>query len=183
MPSEMDGEVDTELLEEEDEEEELAGPADELLEEVLDYALYAPLGVALTVVEELPALVEKGRSRFTTQLGVARFVGRMALRQARRRIDDLFAPGEGAMSANRSEVKNPVRSSPTAAEASSRRDEVVVELAIPSYDSLAASQVVPRLAVMDAHDLAEVRAHEERHRARRTILARIDQIEQERRDG
>ena len=43
-------------------------------------------------------------------------------------------------------------------------------LAIPDYDSLAASQVVPRLAGLTADELEAVRAYEAAHRARRTIL-------------
>jgi hypothetical protein len=49
-------------------------------------------------------------------------------------------------------------------------------LAIPGYDSLAASQVVQRLAGLSAEELAAVEAYESAHRARRTILTRVDQL-------
>ena len=51
-------------------------------------------------------------------------------------------------------------------------------LAIPGYDSLAASQVVPRLAGLSAEELAAVGAYETAHRARRTILTRVRQLQE-----
>jgi hypothetical protein len=51
-------------------------------------------------------------------------------------------------------------------------------LAIPGYDSLAASQVVPRLAGLSPDELAAVGAYESVHRARRTILNRVRQLQQ-----
>ena len=49
-------------------------------------------------------------------------------------------------------------------------------LPIPDYDELSASQVVERLDGLPAKDLAAVRAYEEAHRGRRTILFKIDQL-------
>jgi hypothetical protein len=51
-------------------------------------------------------------------------------------------------------------------------------LAIPGYDSLAASQVVPRLAGLSPEELAAVGAYETAHRARRTILTRVRQLQE-----
>jgi hypothetical protein len=50
-------------------------------------------------------------------------------------------------------------------------------LAIPGYDSLAASQVVQRLAGLSQEELEEVGAYEAAHRSRRTILSRIRQLQ------
>lgn len=49
------------------------------------------------------------------------------------------------------------------------------ELPIPGYDSLSASQVVPRLEALLPQELEAVRAYETAHRGRRTILNRIAQ--------
>jgi len=49
-------------------------------------------------------------------------------------------------------------------------------LVIPDYDELSASQVVERLDGLPAGDLDAVRAYEEAHRARRTILYKIEQL-------
>ncbi len=51
-------------------------------------------------------------------------------------------------------------------------------LAIPDYDSLSASQVVPRLAGLTTDELEAVRRYETAHRARRTILGRVAQLQQ-----
>lgn len=52
-----------------------------------------------------------------------------------------------------------------------------VNAAIPDFDSLAASQVVPRLAGLSLADLEAVRRYETAHRGRKTIINRIDQLQ------
>jgi hypothetical protein len=49
-------------------------------------------------------------------------------------------------------------------------------LGIPDYDELSASQVVERLDGLQPGELDAVRAYEEAHRARRTILYKIEQL-------
>jgi hypothetical protein len=50
-------------------------------------------------------------------------------------------------------------------------------LAITDYDSLSASQVVPRLEGLADTELAAVRDYEAAHRGRKTILNRIAQLQ------
>jgi hypothetical protein len=50
-------------------------------------------------------------------------------------------------------------------------------LAIPGYDTLSASQVVQRLGGLSADELEAVRAYEEASRKRKTILARVEQLQ------
>jgi hypothetical protein len=50
-------------------------------------------------------------------------------------------------------------------------------LAIPAYDSLSASQVVPRLSGLSATELEAVRDYEAAHRGRKTILNRVAQLQ------
>lgn len=50
------------------------------------------------------------------------------------------------------------------------------ELAIPGYDTLAASQVVQRLSSLRQDELDAIRAYELSTRGRRTILHRISQL-------
>jgi hypothetical protein len=49
-------------------------------------------------------------------------------------------------------------------------------LPIPAYDSLSASQVVPRLSSLTAEELESVRAYETAHRGRKTILNKVAQL-------
>jgi hypothetical protein len=53
----------------------------------------------------------------------------------------------------------------------------VETLAIPGYDTLSASQVVQRLGGLSAEELEAVRAYEESGRKRKTILARVQQLQ------
>lgn len=53
----------------------------------------------------------------------------------------------------------------------------VADLAIPDYDSLAASQVVPRLRALTGDELEAVRAYEAAGRGRKTILNRVAQLQ------
>jgi hypothetical protein len=50
-------------------------------------------------------------------------------------------------------------------------------LAIPDYDELAASQVIPRLDSLSPEELESIRLHEASHRSRRTILSRVAQLQ------
>lgn len=83
----------------------------------------------------------------------------------------------------------PTPSAPSRAPAGKKRPVVAVEpaaavheLPIPAYDTLAASQVVERLASLTASELESVRNHEAATRRRRTVLHRISQLNAER-DG
>jgi len=149
-----------------------------LIEEILDYAVYAPLGVAITVLEDLPGLVKRGKDKVGPQIGIARFAGKMAFRQLRHTIDDLLTPsGPSTTPASPHEEPSAIAVETVIIEAKGHPTEApAVELAIPAYDTLAASQIVARLAGLDQQELEAVRAHEATHRARRTILARIDQL-------
>jgi hypothetical protein len=50
-------------------------------------------------------------------------------------------------------------------------------LAIPGYDSLSASQVIQRLDGLSRDELAAVGEYESAHRARRTVLTRVSQLQ------
>jgi hypothetical protein len=53
----------------------------------------------------------------------------------------------------------------------------VASLAIPDYDNLSASQVVPRLGGLSAPELEAVRRYEAAQRGRKTILGKIAQLQ------
>jgi hypothetical protein len=62
-------------------------PADRLLELVV----FGPAGLAVTIVEEFPRLVEKGRHRVEGQVHTARLVGQFAFQMGRRQIEETLA--------------------------------------------------------------------------------------------
>ena len=58
-----------------------------------------------------------------------------------------------------------------------RSDEGAIDLAIADFDSLAASQVIPRLPGLSSDELEAVRTYEAVHRGRKTVLNRIAQLQ------
>jgi hypothetical protein len=66
---------------------------------------------------------------------------------------------------------DPPRAAPTATEAPAED-----ELPIDGYDSLAASQVVPRLVTLSGDELRAVQRYEQAGRHRQTILNRVGQL-------
>ena len=62
------------------------------LDAALDLFVFVPVGLAITAAEELPKLAAKGRSRVTTQLTMARVVGRFAVDSGRSMIESRLTP-------------------------------------------------------------------------------------------
>jgi hypothetical protein len=222
-----------------------------------DYTVYAPIGLAVSLAEELPKLSEKGRERIGGQVQIARVIGRFSVGEAQRRVERMFAarsrpPATGATAAPRDEKpaaqaaaarprsrtasdpsgvwmgshesdngsragrastitrnrraagssggepvparRGPAASAPAPARTANRAvparagairasnraaaGEVpaAASLAIPGYDTLAASQVVQRLSSLRPGELDAIRRYELATRGRRTILHRIAQL-------
>jgi hypothetical protein len=233
------------------------------IETALDLLVFAPIGLAITVGEEVPKLAAKGRARLNGPFAAALMLGRFAATQGRRELDrrigGVTGPGRGRSTAPAEPVEptadagdadggwpevglvlvddsrvneaavDPIEadesvvvtlgvdpddgveitSAPVAGELGivgsdpaatvrRRRRRVTAEpagppsglwpadpddvpaaasLAIPGYDSLSASQVVQRLAGLSGPELEAVRTYETARRGRRTILARVTQLQ------
>lgn len=166
-----------------------------LAERLLEAAVYVPVGLAASFLDEFPALADKGRERVGNQLQVARVVGRLAVAEGRRRLhatgpsDTSGAGGDDVESEVR--PKRPPRPAPPAPEtprggagerlpspppAPPSEVPSAASLPIPGYDTLAASQVVQRLSSLRPDELDAVRRYEVATRGRRTILHRIGQL-------
>ena len=172
------------------------------VQRALDIAVYAPLGLALTVAEVVPQLARKGRSRLAPQVTLARTVGQFAVKQGYRQFVGFAVPrGAGIFKPGRWSTAPAGRAAPVRPPASSANGHdagypagqprpgsgnegpqpagpglAAAELAIPSYDSLSAPQVVQRLAGLSRDQIEAVRAYEAATRGRRTILARAEQL-------
>lgn len=150
-------------------------------ERAISMLLATPGGLTNVARATLPKIVEAGRveigaANLTERVNALRLAGRLALSEARVELDKMNAQdqfGEEARAVGQigqGSTERVVRSTPTAGpEAES--------LAVPDYDSLSASQVLPRLAALSAEELEAVRAYEDEHRGRRTVLARIAQLQ------
>ena len=73
-------------------------------------------------------------------------------------------------------ARTPPPSTPPVVEAAPVVDADPSDLPIAGYDSLAASQVIPRLDGLTPAELEAVRAYETAKRGRKTILGKITQL-------
>lgn len=174
------------------------------LDRVVELFVYAPVGLALSARDLVPGLVERGRRQVDPQVGVARMVGQMAVSQGRSQAEKALESAVASAQATleqlgvldrsppatgphpRSESAPPSSSAPspgaTVAPAAPPvpppgSGPAAAGLAIPDYDSLSASQVLPRLSSLSEDELEAVRAYEEAHRGRKTILNKIAQLQ------
>ena len=139
-----------------------------------DLFVYAPVGFLLEAPRLVPELVETGRERLT---GCRRQASSAAERTSRRPSGSSRRPGRtSATPAAVTAVPAGVEQEIPVEVLGPEDDGDEATLPIPSYDQLAASQVVARLAGLDAAGLAEIEAYEQAHRARRTVLSRISQL-------
>ena len=139
-----------------------------------DLLVYAPVGFLLEAPRLVPELVETGRERLT---GCRRPPSEEAS-GARPQPSRSSRWGRSTTATPTPEPDVPVgieQAIPVEVLGPEDHGDEAT-LAIPSYDQLAASQVVARLAGLDAAELAQIEAYEQAHRARRTVLSRISQL-------
>jgi hypothetical protein len=163
-----------------------AAPADEpqpetdALQRLLDLLVYAPVGVVVTVTEDLPGLITKGRQRLGTEISNARVVGEFFVNQGQREVTQrlgslLHRTADPEPEAAPTPSATPAAPAP-AKPAPDPVDGETVERALAGYDTLSASQVVRRLESLGPDELHAVHRHEASHRNRRTILNRATQL-------
>ena len=140
----------------------------------------------LSLVAELPGLVPRAIERGRGQMKLAQAVGRFAiehsplgslpsLQAAVEAPEAASAPSEPATADTSHEAATPPAALP--AEEPLGPAIPVARLALPDYDSLSASQVIPRLQGLNPSELEDLRRYEAAGRSRRTILSKIAQIQ------
>lgn len=177
------------------------------IESALELFVYGPVGFALEARALLPKMIERGRQQVTGQVGMAKVLGQFAVQQGQVEAGKAFTKAQesavsalsdlGLLGAPRSSAPpmpadttpapaapaatpRPETAPPPAPEPGPDRGPVaadVATLAIPDYDALAASQVVPRLAGLSLEELEAVRAYETAKRGRKTILNKVAQLQ------
>jgi hypothetical protein len=145
---------------------------------VLDVFVFAPIGFALDARELLPKLAERGRN----QVALLKVVGQFAVNKGRADADRILKtkpPASTVQQPPPATTRTPpaARARPAAAGGATAGGAAAHALPINNYDTLSASQIVPRLAGLRPDELARVRAYENAHRRRRTILGRIAQLQ------
>jgi len=153
------------------------------------------------VHKDLPGVIATGKQRIDSQLTMAKFVGKMAVRQVTSELDRRLDEAERARDAGDTTVAvehvealppaslpealiEAVANAPELADdttpatpATSAASATPAALPIDGYESLAASQVVLRLGSLTASELAAIADYESSHRGRRTILGKIHQLQ------
>jgi hypothetical protein len=171
------------------------------IEDVLNLAVFAPLGVALAVKDALPEWISRGREQYETAKAVGELVTDYGQKKVARTLVGLgllpgppppppgpgSPPPAGAASASSPEgaapaplataTTTPSANGHVAAMTEASRAADPDDLAIPGYDSLSASQVVSRLPGLAPGELEAVRVYELASRGRRTILSKISQLQ------
>lgn len=170
------------------------------LEHTLDVFVYLPVGFVLDFPRSVPRYIERGRklldpskllSRTASPGGSGGPLGRLQDQtQATLRALGVTPPTSPEADAGHaggngsSPAPAAPDTAPTAPAAPAAAERVPVtpshdpsELAITDYDSLSASQVVPRLDSLGDDELETVRQYEASTRARKTILNKIAQIQ------
>lgn len=151
------------------------------LDQAVELALYAPLGFALEAKRLLPSFVERGRQQVTMAKMVGQFAVSHGQTTAAKRLSKVQSQAEsllgelGLGSAPASTAATPT-STPPVEVAKVRSSAAAADLPIADYDSLAASQVIPRLQGLAPAELGAVEAYEVAHRGRKTILGKIVQL-------
>jgi hypothetical protein len=178
------------------------------IDQALDVLFYAPIGLALNAEELLGQMAARGRQSVAAAKFIGRMAvqqGRTEVDKALDRIQDQAAtlveqlgalsgvarPAPSTHPVDRPAeddttiaADKPARPEPTAVDellpdAAAEVAVADVNRSIPDYDSLAASQVVPRLDGLTADELEIVRGYEAAHRGRTTILTRIAQLQRQ----
>src|SRR3954454_483873 len=164
-------------------------PADDpAVDALLDLFVYAPLGLAMELSARFPDYAARGRSTVESQVGTARFIGEFAVqqgtRQLRRWVERTRAPQSEAAEPVGEPTPPVVTTADIIASDSAmptEADHTVVtvvtgDLPLADYDSLAAAQILPLLVGLTAQELDAVRRYELAHRARMTVLGKIEQL-------
>lgn len=129
-----------------------------LRDRVLDIAVFAPVGLLRRLRDDLPGLVSSGRREVEDRVRVARWVGEMSVNYGR------------------AEVKRKLAEASTPGVTEVADAEVQSPAPFDGYDDLPADRLVQLLAKFPASELAMIRVYEQSQRARRTVLAKIDQL-------
>jgi hypothetical protein len=132
---------------------------------LLDMAQEAAAGF----VDLVPRFVDRSRRQL-------RFVAQIADR-LRCGHGTSSNPFDGHDVGDAADAAGPVRAGAKPAPRRPQSGPDASQLAIPDYDSLAASQVLPRLEGLTPDEMEAVRSYEAAHRGRRTILGRIGQLQ------
>lgn len=130
-----------------------SGPLDDLV----DAAVFAPLGLALEYRKLMPELAEKGRK----QVAFARTLGRAAL---------------STMASSAARKSAPSTAPSPAATPSASPEPVAADAVIEGYDAMTAKAVIALASTASPSELAWMIEREQGGKQRKTVLAKLTQL-------
>ena len=158
----------------------------EPIDRLAEFALFAPVGAMVVACEVLERRTRLQRQAVKNRIQLSKFVGQMAVTQGRRQLEQRVAAAR-AQRAQPAVIDVPaheeaLHASPTeqavaAVAPSGVAVPAAADLPISGYESLPALNVVERLGTLRADEVELIRRFEAANRARRTILAKIAQIQ------
>jgi hypothetical protein len=150
-----------------------------IAEKVLDIVVYAPIGAFDLLRHDGPRLAAEGRQRLEQRARTARWIGEMAVTVGRQKVTQRWSSFVAPPPARQDAPGAAAPAGSAAPSAHQSVDEATVEP--PSepfhgYDALPASELVHLLFRLTKAELELVRSYESATRARRTVLAKVDQL-------
>ncbi len=153
-------------------------PADQLV----DLFVYAPVGLLYEYRDVLPKLIKRGKS----QVQLAKLLGSMAAKQGQRtvnqRLDGAVDVATSTVAQGITDVGAMVGLAPSTPRGGTQRAEAEPSLTksepvpIAGYDDLTAKQIIALLGDLTPAQRQRIRSHESAHRARKTVLAKLDAL-------
>ena len=148
-------------------------------ERVLDLVVYAPVGAIDMLRTDAPRLIADGRQRLEQRVRTARWIGEMAVTVGRQKAEQRWSAfvtrGSGAGDTSSGAASASSVAHTTDDRAPERTVEAPAE-PFHGYDALPASDLVQLLFRLTRGELELVQQYESATRARRTVLAKIDQL-------
>jgi hypothetical protein len=153
------------------------------VEQLLDLILYAPIGLVAKGIDAVPELAQRGRvnaanARVIGQfaLGATNAKARSAISDAEQHIAAFLAIIADSASPKRAATSEKAEGSTTAGQSTTDASDAVEDI-ISGYDAMTAAQVLPLLTTLDQTQRDRVEHYERSHRARKTILHRLRQLQ------
>lgn len=147
-------------------------------EQLMELFVYAPVGLALEAVDNLPRLIERGKSQVT----LGRFVAKTVTKKGSSTIESFgerLANEAGQIIVDLFGIDLSADPPPPTAASNEVVDDAVSpdgDLAIAEYDSQAAAQIVKLLVQLTPEEREAIGEYEASGRKRVTILRKIEQL-------
>ncbi len=148
---------------------------------VVDLVILAPIGFVKKARTLIPELVNEGRTTVASARTIGRFVTPILRKQGTKLVKQTIRPAATNAPNPRAAAKAPPSDpagAPSSPESAAPSPAASVAEPFAGYDHLGSAAVVARLAELSAAQRRAVRVYEGANRNRRTVIGRLDQLDQ-----